>query len=198
MTRIQQSKLFLSVLVIASIAFVGANFHFLGVAKGLAALLAVEIFIIWHNRKQKEHLKDFNNGRKLMKKGRYNEAISQFLFYLKYIKDHPEKEKTTVLNFGLYTHSSVAMAYNNIGACCIELGYYKKAMESLERAIEVDTDYAIPYYNMAIVASVWKDDERVNHCVERMTSLGYKATLEEVFQKISQLPEEVVEIDEIE
>lgn len=53
MTRIQQSKAFLSVLTVLLVAFIGANFFFLGPVKGLASLLAVELFVIWNNRKQK-------------------------------------------------------------------------------------------------------------------------------------------------
>lgn len=190
MTRIQQSKLFLTVLAIAFIAFISANFYFLGPVKGLAALFAVELFIIWNNRKQKEELKSFNIARKLFKQQRYDEAITMFLTFLKEVKENPNKEKTSLLNFGFYTSSAIAMSYNNIGAACIELGHYDKALESLERAVEVDGDYAIPYYNMAVVATMLKDDEKVGHCVERMTALGYKATLAEIIEKTKNLPPE--------
>lgn len=190
MTRIQQSRLFLTVLAIALIAFISANFYFLGPVKGLASLFAVELFIIWNNRKQKEQLKTFNVARKLLKKKRYDEAITMFLTFLKEVKENPNKEKTTFLNFGFYTNSAIAMSYNNIGATCIELGHYDKALESLERAVEVDGDYAIPYYNMAVVATMLKDDEKVGHCVERMTALGYKVTLAEIIEKTKNLPPE--------
>lgn len=196
MTRIQQSKLFLTVLAVAFIVFVGANFYFLGPIKGLAALFAVELFIIWNNRKQKENLKTFNVARKLFKKGRYDEAITMFLTFLKEAKERPDKERTTILNFGFYTNSAIAMSYNNIGASCIELGHYDKALESLERAIEVDVDYAIPYYNMAVAATMLNDDEKVGHCVERMSALGYKATLAEIIEKTEHLSKQVIDSED--
>lgn len=193
MTRIQQSKFFLGVLAVVFTVFIGANFFFLGPVKGLAALLAIEIFVIWNNRKQKKSLKFFKIARKLHKNGRYEEAITMFLTFIKEIKEDPEKEETTVLHFGLYTNSVVAMSYNNIGAGCIELGYFNKAIESLERSIEVDADYAIPYFNLAVIATVRGEDDKVNRYIERMHALGYKISMEEIIQKTDVLPEEVVE-----
>ncbi len=189
MTRIQQSKTFLTVLIGGGALFVGANFYFLGIMKGFAALLAIQLFIIWHNRKQKENLKTFNVARKLHKQGRYNEAINMFLIYLKEVKDSPDKEKTTVLNFGVYTHSTVAMSYNNIGAGCIEMGQYVKAEESLQRAVEVDSDYSIPYYNLAIIATINGEDELVNRYMTKLSALGYPATMDQINEKIESLPE---------
>jgi len=189
MTRIQQSKTFLSVLIGGGALFVGANFYFLGIMKGFAALLAIQLFVIWHNRKQKENLKTFNVARKLHKQGRYNEAINMFLIYLKEVKDSPDKEKTTLLNFGVYTHSTVAMSYNNIGAGCIEMGQYVKAEESLQRAVEVDGDYSIPYYNLAIIATINGEDELVNRYMTKLSALGYPATMDQINEKIESLPD---------
>lgn len=196
MTRIQRSKLFVGVIITAFLVFIAANFYYLGPIKGLASILAIQLLIIWHNRKQKEHLKNFNIARKLYKQGRYNEAISMFLTYLKEVKDTPDQAKTTLLNFGVYTTSSIAMSYNNIGASCMEMGYYQKATESLERAIEVDEAYAIPYYNLAIVATIRGHDELLNRYMSKMTALGYKATLDEIANKIERLPKEVIEENE--
>lgn len=190
MTRIQQSKTFLLVIFVGFIAFVGANFYFLGPVKGLASVFAIQLFIIWNNRKQKKNLKTFNVARKLQRLKRYDEAITMFLTYLKEVKDHPEKEKTTLLNFGVYTHSTVAMSYNNIGACCIEMGYFSKAVESLQRAVEVDADYAIPYYNLSIIATLRGEDELVSRYIEKLYSLGYKVSMEEISNKTELLPEE--------
>jgi tetratricopeptide (TPR) repeat protein len=197
MTRIQQSKLFIGLILLGFTAFIAANFYFLGPVKGLAAVLAVQLFVIWNNRKQKKNLKNFNIARKLYKDKRYDEAITMFLTYLKEVKEAPDKEKTTLLNFGLYTNSSIAMSYNNIGASCMEMGYYQKAVESLERATEVDEDYAIPYYNLAIIATIRNDDELVNRYMTKLSALGYATTLDTIAQKIDALPEEVIEDTEV-
>lgn len=193
MTRIQQSKTFISVLIAAFVIFIAANFYYLGPVKGLGALLAIELFIIWNNRKQKESLKSFNIARKLYKKQRYEEAITMFLTFIKEVKEEPEKEKTTILNFGIYTNSAIAMSYNNIGASCIELGHFAKAIESLERSIEVDADYAIPYYNLAVIATARGEDEKVNRYIEKMHALGYKISIEEIINKTESLVAEVIE-----
>jgi tetratricopeptide (TPR) repeat protein len=190
MTRIQQSKLLIGVIGIGAVVFIAANFYFLGPVKGLGAVLAVQLFIIINNRKQKETLKSFNIARKLHKTGRYEEAITMFLTYLKEIKDNPEKQKTSMLNFGLYTTSTIAMSFNNIGAACIELGHYDKAEESLERAIEEDGDYAIPYYNMSLIATLKGDDELVNRYLSKMNALGYKVSMDQITAKVNQLPKE--------
>lgn len=193
MTRIQRSKLFVGGIIAIVLVFIAVNFYYLGPIKGLASILAVQLLIIWHNRKQKENLKNFNIARKLHKQGRYNEAITMFLTYLKEVKARPDQGKTTLLNFGVYTNSSIAMSYNNIGAACIEMGYYQKAIESLERAIEVDGEYAIPYYNLAIVATIRGNDELFNRYMSKISALGYKVTLDEIANKIESLPEEVLD-----
>jgi len=197
MTRIQQSKLLLGVMGLGGLVFIGANFYFLGPVKGLGAVLAIQLFILVTNRKQKQALKTFNIAKKLHNKKRYDEAITMFLTYLKEVKENPEKEKTTLLNFGLYTNSTVAMSFNNIGAACIEQGYYKKAEESLERAIEEDADYAIPYYNMALIATLRGDDERVNRYLTKTDALGYKLTIDQLSQKVEVLPKEQIVEDVI-
>ncbi|MBN2899143.1 MAG: tetratricopeptide repeat protein [Clostridia bacterium] len=193
MTRIQQSKLFITVVVVASVVFVGVSFYYLGLVKSLLGILLIQAFIIFNNRKQKKNMQTFMVARKLYDKGRYEEAITMFLKYLKEVKEEPDKEKTTLLNFGMYTQSSVAMSYNNIGASCIEMGYFQKAVESLERAIEVDSDYAIPYYNLAIIAMIRGEDELVNRYMSKLDALGYAATIDQITQKIELLPEEVIE-----
>lgn len=147
---------------------------------------------------ESKSLKTFKVGRKLHKNARYEEAITMFLTFIKEVKENPEKEKTTVLHFGLYTNSAVAMSYNNIGAGCIELGYFNKAIESLERSIEVDADYAIPYYNLAVIATLRKEDDKVNRYIEKMHALGYKISMEQIIEKTEILPEEVIEEEIVE
>ncbi|MFO8058430.1 MAG: tetratricopeptide repeat protein [bacterium] len=67
----------------------------------------------------------------------------------------------------------LAVAHHNMGIIHAGRKEYKKAREKLEKAIELDPDYAVAHYNMALVYKKLDNMEKCKEHALRAKELGY-------------------------
>jgi tetratricopeptide (TPR) repeat protein len=68
----------------------------------------------------------------------------------------------------------LAVATHNMGIIHAGRKEYVKAREKLEKALELDPDYAVAHYNMALVYKKLNDMEKCKHHLARAKELGYE------------------------
>ena len=66
-----------------------------------------------------------------------------------------------------------AMARNNIGAARMELGEIDRAERDLRSALQNDTDYPIPYFNLAVIAYVRDEPAEGDRLIALAAEKGY-------------------------
>ncbi len=67
-----------------------------------------------------------------------------------------------------------AVATHNMGIIHAGRKEYVKAKEKLEKALELDPNYAVAHYNMALVYKKLNDMEKCKHHLARAKELGYE------------------------
>jgi tetratricopeptide (TPR) repeat protein len=144
--------------------------------KLISTVILITLFLI--NRKQKKNYEDFTNGKSLLEKGKYEESIELFGKFLLDMEKRPNLKKTTVFGFGFYTKSYEAMTYNNLGSAYLNLVKLDKAQTYLNKAIEIDSEYGIPYVNLALLSRLDKNFTMMKEYAEKAKELGVNLNLE--------------------
>jgi Flp pilus assembly protein TadD len=80
------------------------------------------------------------------------------------------------------------MVMNNLGACNLEVGRLSLAKEQLFEALKLDDRYPLPHHNLAILASVEKDEASALHHVSEARRLGYTgSSMDMILQKSKEI-----------
>jgi len=89
---------------------------------------------------------------------------------------------------GFYTRDVEAMTQNNIGAVLIREGNLDQAEYRLAQAIQIDDQYPIPYYNMALLGELRGEREAAVRSLSTAQSLGYRQTnIDEIANKAASI-----------
>ncbi|MEO1542406.1 MAG: hypothetical protein AAFR75_00055 [Pseudomonadota bacterium] len=120
--------------------------------------------------------RNFYTGRKMMDSGWDADAIKEFERFLTSLRENPALKHLIWFVWGFYTRDVEAMTQNNIGAVLIREGNLHQAEERLARAIQIDNQYPIPYYNIALIGELRGDRSAATESLSTAHSLGYQRT----------------------
>ena len=137
-------------------------------------LLAIVFFI--PGRMQGYFWRDFYRGRKLVGRGEWENSLRCFGRFLADLKKRPWLIRLNWLNWGMYTRDIEAMTYNNMGLAHLGLGRLSEAEQHFIRAIEIDSEYPLPYYNRALLEQIKGDTEEAASLLKKSQTLGYSRT----------------------
>lgn len=182
MTRPTRLKILYGVAVILMIAIALAILKAVNFSPTAVILLAL-LFLI-PGRINGHFWRDFYTGRKMMDSGWNADAIKEFEKFLTSLRENPALKHLIWFVWGFYTRDVEAMTQNNIGAVLIREGNLNQAEERLVRAIQIDDQYPIPYYNMALIGELRGDREAAAESLDTAHSLGYQQTsIDEIANK---------------
>ena len=80
------------------------------------------------------------------------------------------------------------MAKNNLGVARLELGLTEEAEHAFTSALDEDSMYPVPYFNMAIIQEMRGNRPEAEQALERARQLGFTGgTLDSIIRKSQQL-----------
>jgi tetratricopeptide (TPR) repeat protein len=169
MSRARRYQLFYVLAVLALTALVVGVYA----SAGLAGFVAVGLLLLVPGRVGGHYLRDLFRSRVLVDQGRFQEAIETGHAFLADLQREPWRRHLIYCQYGIYTWNVEAMARNNIGAARMELGEIDQAERELRRAIRNDADYAIPYFNLAVIAYVCGEAAEGDRLITLAADRGY-------------------------
>lgn len=153
-----------------------------------AAAILVVVVLLVPGRVVGYLWRDFLNGKRHIDAKRWEEAIPFFESYLNRLKRTPALGWLIWISPSIYTVSASAMTMNNLGVCNLELGRLSLAKEQLLEALKLDDRYPLPHHNLAILASVEKDEASAQYHVSEARRLGYKgSSMDMILQKSKEI-----------
>ena len=186
MTRPTRLKILYGVAVVLMIAVALAILQASDFSPAAVVLLAL-LFLI-PGRVNGHFWRDFYTGRRMMDSGWSVDAIKEFEKFLASLRENPALKHLIWFVWGFYTRDVEAMTQNNIGAVLIREGNLDQAEERLVRAIQIDDQYPIPYYNMALVGELRGDREAAAESLNTAHSLGYQqSSIDEIANKAASI-----------
>jgi hypothetical protein len=169
MNRTRRYQLFYVLAVLALTALVVAVYA----AAGLASFVAVGVLLLIPGRVAGHYLRNLFRSRVWVEQGRFREGIEAGHAFLADLQREPWRRHLIYCQYGIYTWNVEAMARNNIGAAHMELGEIDQAERDLRGAIREDADYAIPYFNLAVVAYVRGEAAEGDRLIALAADKGY-------------------------
>lgn len=142
------------------------------VGDGGWGLLAVALVLLVPGRVQGAVYRDFFRGRRLLAEGRFAESVACSERFLEKIRRRPGIRHLVWLQWTVYTPSMEAMTLNNLGAAHFNLGNADQAERYLAEALRVDPRYAMPHYNLALIAAVSGDHAEAERRLAEARRLG--------------------------
>jgi tetratricopeptide (TPR) repeat protein len=118
-------------------------------------------------------LKDLYRCRRHVDREEYVAAIESGERFLATLRKHPWRARLIYLTWSLYTWNVEAMTRNNIGAAEMMRGRFAAAREQFDAALALDSGYALPYANLAIMASVEGDHTESERLMALAQRNGY-------------------------
>jgi tetratricopeptide (TPR) repeat protein len=169
MSRTRRYQLFYGLAVLALTALVLAVYA----SAGMAGFVAVGLLLLVPGRVGGYYLGDLFRSRVLVGQRRFYEAIGAGNAFLADLQREPWRRHLIYCHYGIYTWNVEAMARNNIGAARMELGEIDQAERDLRHAIRNDADYAIPCYNLAVIAYVRGEAAEGDRLIALAADRGY-------------------------
>ena len=169
MSRTRRYQLFYVLAVLALTALVVAVYA----SAGMAGFVAVGLLLLVPGRVGGYYLGDLFRSRVLVDQRRFHEAIEAGHAFLADLQREPWRRHLIYCHYGIYTWNVEAMARNNIGAARMELGEIDQAERDLRHAIRNDADYAIPCYNLAVIAYVRGEAAEGDRLIALAADKGY-------------------------
>jgi tetratricopeptide (TPR) repeat protein len=127
-------------------------------------------------------------GRRQHDARNFEAALHHFSTFLSQTREQPWRRRFMWMSWGFYTWNIEAMTLNNIGSCLMNLGRFDEAEEKLQEAISTDAEYAMPYWNHAILAFLRGDEVAAESYVQRAAHLGYRhSTSDHLVQAVQML-----------
>lgn len=112
-------------------------------------------------------------GRKLMNSGRHEDALPLLESFVRKLEATPWLEKLIWIAPSIYTVRTKAMALNNRGACHLELGDLNSAKRDLSDALQLDSLYPIPHFNLAVIEMARDRESESQQHLETARKLGF-------------------------
>lgn len=112
-------------------------------------------------------------GRRWMDSGRHDEAIPLLETFVRKLEAQPWLEKLIWIAPSIYTMRAKAMALNNRGVCHLELGELDAAERDFNEALQLDSLYPLPHFNLAVIERVREHEAKAQHHLEASRNLGF-------------------------
>lgn len=159
-------------LLIGFFALVAAAGLFFSPPFWLVALIAICLFGASWLTRRKYAL--FFRGMYLLNQQKFEEAEAVFQAFLEKIRQRPDMKKGAKLwYYGAYTPDFEAMALNNLGVAKMAQEQNIEATRYFEQALSIDTTYAKPHHNLAILAAADGDKISAQEHFQKAVDLGY-------------------------
>lgn len=136
-------------------------------AAGVALLLIPGRF-------QQVYWKEYFRGQQLQLKGQHAEAVQQFEDFLARLEKHPWLRHLIWFSQWFYTQNVEVMALNNMAVSALWLKDEEKAEALLTKAVKLDPDSPLPYYNLAVMHYALGNEASGAKNLTKAEVLGYK------------------------
>jgi hypothetical protein len=143
---------------------------------GILAMLIVAAVLLVPGRLLGIAYRDLFRGRRLLDMRQAEASIPHTLRFLEYIRQHPGRKRLLWLAWSVYTPDAEAMALNNLGAAHLGTGDFRAAADALNAALEVDPEYPLPHYNLAIERAISNDEAAAARHAAEAERLGFRGT----------------------
>lgn len=193
MTRINEYKMQLVSVLAGLVLCLFFALYYLDTLPMLILLLGVQGLWLMKIKKQKVLLENFTKGKDYLLNGHYQQAIRYLNEFINETKHNKEVERASTIPLGVYTRSAIAMAYNNMGIAYMGLKDYQQGKDALHTALEYDGEYAVPYFNLAAIAYIEKDEGHLSIFMDRLQRLGIDVDLEKVKERSRAFRENIME-----
>ena len=139
-------------------------------------LIGLALLFFIPGRINGHYWRSFYTGRKLMDAGDHERARQEFEQFLVKARERPGLKSMIWLVWAVYTRDVEAMTLNNIGAILMQQGNLDPAESKLAQAIELDAEYPIPYFNLAIIEECRGNRDAAARSLATAQELGYRNT----------------------
>ncbi len=136
-------------------------------------LLALAMVCFVPGRVQGVLWREFFRGRNAMTEGRYEIALSHFQAFSDRLHRHPRLAWGLFLAGSAYTWNTRAMVLNNVGSCHLLSGDIARASIALQSSAALDDGYALPLFNLAVIARIHGDETGAEELRERAVARGF-------------------------
>ncbi|MEQ1501917.1 MAG: tetratricopeptide repeat protein [Myxococcota bacterium] len=136
-------------------------------------LLPVIAVLLIPGRLQAWLLRDLYVGRVQLANGDFRGAIARHERLLADLERRPALQYAMWLGRWTWTADLGAMSMNNLGCAHLELGELDAAHRWFSAALARDPEYAVPWFNEAVVATLQGDVQVAVHASSRARALGY-------------------------
>lgn len=120
--------------------------------------------------------RSFYLGRKAMGDQRFSDAIQLFEQFRRDIRKAPWKKRFIWFAWPIYTLDVEAMTLNNLGAANLELGRWDEAERYFGEALERDSCYSIPHFNLAVLAKLRREEALASEHAVESSRLGFRGS----------------------
>lgn len=140
------------------------------------AVICVAVALLIPGRLNAVAFRSFYLGRKAMGDQRFSDAIQLFGQFRRDIRKAPWKKQFIWCAWPIYTLDVEAMTSNNLGAANLELGRWDEAERHLGEALERDSGYSIPHFNLAVLAKLRGEEALANEHAAESARLGFRGS----------------------
>lgn len=112
-------------------------------------------------------------ARRLMDSGRHEEALPFLNAFVQKLELKPWLERLIWITPSIYTVRAKAMALNNRGSCYLETGELDLAEQDFNQALQLDSLYPIPHYNLAVIELVRGNETQSHRHLKMSSDLGF-------------------------
>ena len=161
-------------LILIMVVFGGALGYGVYYRRPFIPIFAIVVIFLFPNVIQGFFWHEFFLGRHLIRQGRWDEAILHLEKFLGQLEKSPWLKFLILLRWASYTNQVEAMAQSNLGVARVNTGELDRAEQSFNRALELDSGYAIPYFNLALIELLRSNESKAEELWETSQALGYR------------------------
>ncbi len=118
--------------------------------------------------------RDLLQGLRLLKEGKYAQSKARSESFLSQLQAKPWIRRLIWVSGSPYSRNPEVWALNNLGAAEMRLGEIDSARQHLQRAIELDSECPLPYFNMGILLVTTGKVGEAEEWFAAAASRGYK------------------------
>lgn len=117
--------------------------------------------------------RDLFRGRRLLAERDFAHSLAASQRFLDQIRKHPWQKALTWLSWTVNTTDVEAMALNNIASAHLQCGEWEQATALFREAIEMDGQYPLLFFNLAVIAELQGDHQEAEERLSAAKRLGF-------------------------